>query len=85
MGENTSVPAPEWTATTRKQADDRTDRWVGDWRVPLASALGRHRKPEPSVPFPEFSQWIDYSTNHLKLLNRPEAYQQISCWLASRR
>ena len=68
-------------ATTGEAAGDAKDRLLADGLVPLASALGRHAKPERSLPIPEANQWIGYHMNHLDLLAKPEVYQQIRRWL----
>jgi pimeloyl-ACP methyl ester carboxylesterase len=53
----------------------------GDGLVSVDSALGRHRKPELTLAFPEAQQWIGFGMGHLALLNRPEVYTTIRRWL----
>jgi pimeloyl-ACP methyl ester carboxylesterase len=81
------VPLPKgvqcyaMAASTAKQAGGLTGKSAGDGLVPLASALGRHKQPSLELPFPESRLWVGYGMNHLDLLNRPEAYEQIRRWL----
>jgi hypothetical protein len=56
-------------------------RLPGDGLVPVASALGRHERPELTLAFPPEHQWIGYGMDHLDLLNRPEVYQTVLRWL----
>jgi pimeloyl-ACP methyl ester carboxylesterase len=58
-----------------------TSSCAGDGLVPLASALGRHRKPEMTLRFPESRQWVAAGMSHLDLLSRPEVYRVILHWL----
>ncbi len=46
----------------------------------LDSALGRHPDPSRDLKFPKDRQWIACDTNHMSLLDRPEAYS----WIRSR-
>ena len=55
---------------------------TGDGLVSVDSALGRHRKPELTLAFPEAHQWISFGTGHLDLLSRPEVYDTIRRWLS---
>jgi len=83
----TPVPLPAGVGcyaiavTTGAAAGDARDRMLGDGLVPLASALGRHPKPERALPIPEENQWVRYGMNHLDLLSSPEVYAQIRRWL----
>jgi pimeloyl-ACP methyl ester carboxylesterase len=54
----------------------------GDGLVSVDSALGRHRKPELTLAFPEAHQWIGFGMGHLALLNRAEVYTAIRRWLS---
>jgi hypothetical protein len=45
------------------------------------SALGRHRKPELTLAFPETHRWIGFGMGHLDLLHRPEVYATLRQWL----
>ncbi len=62
-------------------AGDLRDRLAGDGLVPLASALGQHPDPALQLNFDPNQQWIGYQMNHLDLLNHPQVYQQLLCWL----
>jgi len=53
-----------------------------DGIVPVYSALGRHKKAELALGFPEDHQWIAYGMGHLDLLNRTEVYDTLRSWLA---
>jgi hypothetical protein len=55
----------------------------GDGMVSLDSALGRHRDPALTVPFPGSRTWIGHGMGHFDLLSRPEVYARISSWLAA--
>ncbi len=55
---------------------------AGDGLVSVDSALGRHRKPELTLAFPETHQWIGYGMSHFELLNRAEVYTTLRHWLA---
>ena len=56
---------------------------LGDSLVPLASALGRHRRAEYDLGIPDDRTWVGYGMNHLELLSRLEVYDQLRTWLAS--
>jgi pimeloyl-ACP methyl ester carboxylesterase len=58
----------------------RSDGWV-----PVASALGHHKNPALSLPFPESRRWVGYGMNHLDLLSDPDVYERIKCWVAGDR
>jgi pimeloyl-ACP methyl ester carboxylesterase len=53
----------------------------GDGLVSVDSALGRHRKPELTLAFPEAHQWIGFGMGHLDLLSRAAVYAQLRRWL----
>ena len=57
------------------------DRLPGDGLVSVDSALGRHRKPELTLAFPETHQWIGFGMSHFELLNRAEVYRTLRRWL----
>jgi pimeloyl-ACP methyl ester carboxylesterase len=84
----TPVPLPEGVqcyaiaGTIGKEATMTGDGLIGDGLVTVASALGRHRKPERQLLFPETQQWIGRGMNHFEMLNHPEAYETIKKWLA---
>jgi hypothetical protein len=58
------------------------DHLVGDGLVPVDSALGRHRDPARTLPFPADRQWIARGASHLDLLDDPEVYARIRDWLS---
>jgi pimeloyl-ACP methyl ester carboxylesterase len=60
-------------------------RLRGDGLVPVASALGRHDRPELTLAFPEAHQFIGYGVGHIDLLHSAEVYEQLRSWLAPRR
>ncbi|MFT7583269.1 MAG: pimeloyl-ACP methyl ester carboxylesterase [Myxococcota bacterium] len=53
----------------------------GDGIVPVASALGRHQKPELSLAFPETHTWTGEGIKHLDLLDHAEVYEVLRGWL----
>lgn len=55
----------------------------GDGLVPVDSALGRHRRLELALAFPETHQLVAYGVDHLGLLSRAEVYAQLRAWLAA--
>lgn len=66
---------------SRKKRDDIRNILPGDGLVPLDSALGRHKKPDFDLSFPESRQWIAYGINHFDLLSHPEVYKKIKEFL----
>ena len=58
-----------------------SERVIGDGLVTPDSALGRHTDSKRMLPIPRDRQWVGYGMGHRELLNRPEAYEQISRWL----
>jgi pimeloyl-ACP methyl ester carboxylesterase len=54
----------------------------GDGLVPVASALGRHLRPELALEFPEAHQRIVFGTSHVELLRRSEVYGIVRTWLS---
>jgi pimeloyl-ACP methyl ester carboxylesterase len=83
------VPLPEGVlcyaiaATTSHRVDGLKTQLLGDGLVPLNSALGYHKDPDLTVPFPPSQQWIAYTVSHLDLLHRREVYEQVRMWLAA--
>jgi pimeloyl-ACP methyl ester carboxylesterase len=57
-------------------------RLLGDGLVPVDSALGRHKRPELELRFPEDHRWIGYGVGHLDLLGRREVYEKLRSWLS---
>ncbi len=84
-----AVPLPDGlkcytiAATTSEKSSILGDKLVGDGLVTLNSALGRHKKADLNLLFPETHQWIARDMNHLDLLNHLEVYETIKHWLES--
>lgn len=74
-----AVPLPADVACYAVAAD--CGRFDSDGLVPVASALGRHARPELTLAFPEAHQLIVPATDHLGLLDSPAVYAQLSAWL----
>jgi hypothetical protein len=55
---------------------------LGDGLVPLASALGRHRRPERTLAFPVPHTWVGRGLGHLDLLASPAVYERLRACLA---
>jgi len=87
--QRTSVPLPDdvdcytIAAVTGNESSKLNDDLIGDGLVTLGSALGRHKRPEFALSFPETNQWISYNMNHIDLLNHPEVYEVMKNWLKS--
>ncbi len=56
-------------------------RLPGDGLVPVASALGRHRRPELSLAFPEGHTFVAPATGHLDLLESRLVSGVLEGWL----
>lgn len=69
-------------ATLAKENGGFGERLLGDGLVSVNSALGRHPDPNRTLEFPPARQWIGHGMNHMDMLSRPEAYEQIRQWLA---
>jgi len=54
----------------------------GDGLVPVDSALGRHADRRLGLNLPEAHEWVGFGMNHLDLLDREDAYEQIVRWVA---
>jgi pimeloyl-ACP methyl ester carboxylesterase len=54
--------------------------WAGDGLVPLASALGRHPRPEMTLDFPQSRQWVAVGMSHVGMLSDDDVYRVISRW-----
>jgi hypothetical protein len=68
-------------ATTTNGSSKLHDDLIGDGLVPLSGALGRHKKPDLNLQFPDSQQWIGRNMNHLDLLNHPHVYEIIREWV----
>jgi pimeloyl-ACP methyl ester carboxylesterase len=55
---------------------------AGDGLVPVDSALGRHKRPEMTLKFPEDHRWVALGTSHPDLLGRLEVYEKLLGWFA---
>ncbi len=66
-------------ATTAKEM---TAKLPGDGLVPVESALGRHKRRDLTLAFPESHQWIALGSGHLDLLSKPEVYEKLREWLS---
>lgn len=71
-------------ATVAEKGAARGGALPGDGMVSLDSALGRHRDPALTLPFPGSRSWVGYGMGHFDLLGRPEVYARIKAWLAQR-
>jgi pimeloyl-ACP methyl ester carboxylesterase len=67
------------TARTLKQR--ALGKAFGDGMVPLASALGQHRKPAMRLAFAPERQAVLHGTGHHDRLSSPAAAQQLRQWL----
>jgi hypothetical protein len=54
---------------------------IGDGLVPLASALGQHRRPEKTLAFPDGHTFVGRGLGHFDLLDHPEVYRRLRTWL----
>ena len=83
-----SVALPEGTrcgaiaATLGTAGDTLKARLLGDGLVPVASALGQHRRPGRRLDFPAQRRAVVAGTGHLDLLSSPEVYGLLRQWLA---
>ena len=58
------------------------DEWLGDGLVPVASALGRHRRRTRDLRIPPSHAWIARGINHLDLLGSVAVFERLRRWLA---
>jgi pimeloyl-ACP methyl ester carboxylesterase len=68
-------------ATTAKTM---APRLPGDGLVPVDSALGRHKRHDLDLAFPDAHRWIALGTGHLDLLSKPEVYEKLREWFGSK-
>jgi pimeloyl-ACP methyl ester carboxylesterase len=54
---------------------------LGDGLVPVASALGRHERPDRRLAFADDRQAVVHETNHLDLLSSSEVFGLLRGWL----
>jgi pimeloyl-ACP methyl ester carboxylesterase len=84
------VPLPQGVqcyaiaARSGKKSNKLCSDLIGDGLVPVSSALGRHKRPELNLSFPETHQWVgDCRMSHVDLLNHPQVYETIKQWLGT--
>ncbi len=53
----------------------------GDGLVPIASALGQHRRPAFDLRIPRARRWVGYGIGHLEMLGDAGVYRRIHRWL----
>lgn len=78
----TPVPLPAGVATLAiagSASPAGSDALAGDGLVPVASALGRHARPELQLAFDETR--VVYATKHLDLLASPDVLAALRAWL----
>lgn len=81
--QRTVIPLPKniacfnIAATTSTESSKLADHLIGDGLVTVSSALGRHKKADKNLLFPESRQKIIRGINHMDLLSSPEVYQVI--------
>ena len=86
----TPVPLPKGVAcyaiagTVNEEASKIGDTLIGDGLVTVDSALGRHKKPERQLLFPEAQQWIGREMSHFQMLSHPDAYETIKNWFTTK-
>jgi pimeloyl-ACP methyl ester carboxylesterase len=68
-------------ATTSTTVRGLRSSTIGDGLVPVASALGQHRKKALCLRVPEDHQLVITAANHWDLLSRPEVFAQLCKWL----
>jgi len=54
----------------------------GDGLVPVDSALGKHKRPELTLRFPDDQQSIAFGLGHLDLLSDGAVYATLKAWLS---
>jgi hypothetical protein len=69
-------------ATTADTDSGLHNTYIGDGLVPLASALGEHRRRELALDVPPERRFVVTSTHHWDLLSHPEVYARLRAWLA---
>jgi pimeloyl-ACP methyl ester carboxylesterase len=69
-------------AGTLTEPSGPDDQRGSDGLVPVASALGQHRRSELTLAFPPEHQWVCPRAGHLDLLDRAEVYERLRGWLA---
>ncbi|MFT5717354.1 MAG: pimeloyl-ACP methyl ester carboxylesterase [Oleiphilaceae bacterium] len=83
----TPVPLPESVkcytiaATKGKKSSLVSDNLIGDGLVTIDSAMGRHKKSELNLSFPQAHQWVGRNMSHWALLDHPDVYETLKNWL----
>jgi pimeloyl-ACP methyl ester carboxylesterase len=89
LGDDAHLPLPATVAcyavaaSMGQQQGDIKDRLLGDGLVPLASALGQHRRATRRLAFAPERQYIAWGKGHLELLSDVAVYAQLARWLAA--
>ncbi|MGY6587723.1 MAG: lipase family alpha/beta hydrolase [Wenzhouxiangella sp.] len=68
-------------ATLDRRADSLRSRTLGDGLVPVASALGQHRRPELCWPVPAHQQQVFCRSGHVDLIHQLRVLSRVRDWL----
>ncbi len=79
------VPYLLIAASTAKASGAAGKAISGDGLVPVASALGLHRRAERSLGAASEATKVCFGLNHFDLLSSGEVYRHLSDWLVARR
>jgi hypothetical protein len=75
------VPAYVVAATMAQKPGRLHHSLIGDGLVPLASALGEHRRPSLALRVPDTHRLVVAVCGHLELLSHEQVYAQLHRWL----
>jgi hypothetical protein len=75
------VPAYVVAATMAQKPGRLHHALIGDGLVPLASALGEHRRPSLALRVPDTHRFVVAACGHLELLSHEQVYAQLHRWL----
>lgn len=81
-----AVPLPAGTAcyaVAGTLGNGKSDEWLGDGLVTLASALGRHARPTRDLHIPPSRVFVARGVGHLDLLGSQAVYERLRRWLAA--
>ncbi len=84
----THVPLPAGVAcyaiagSLGSEPGELREKLLGDGIVPVASALGRHKRASRSLGFEPGRQWIGQGLNHLDLLDAEAVLAKLRQWLS---
>jgi pimeloyl-ACP methyl ester carboxylesterase len=67
-------------AATKTQSREAR-RLASDGLVSVDSALGRHRRRDLTLAFPEGHRWVAHGTGHVEVLGSPAVYETLRRWL----